>query len=126
MCCLSFLCPSPCQTIIGTANYTITQADIERCCDHPNHIVGCNDNATPHDSDDWDHINDNATPHDSDDWDHINDNATPCPCSVTNEAFVTGTFGNNIVTSNTANATVTAVQRQLYSFLLSNFQQNAY
>ena len=110
MCCLSFLCPSFCQTTIGTANYTITQANIERCCDHPNHIVGCNDNATPHDSDDWDHSNDNATP----------------ICSVTNEAFATGIFGNNTITSNTAHATVTAVQRQLYSFLLSNFQQNAY
>src|SRR5664280_854100 len=51
----------PGQTVTGTANYTITQADI------------------------------NAG-------------------SVTNAAFATGTFGNNTITSNTDNETVTAVQ----------------
>ena len=203
---------APGQFVQGTVNYTITQADLERCpdCDHsddwdhnndnatpndsddwdhknhnndnatpndsddwdhkdhnndnatpndsddwdhkdynndnatPNdshHIVGCNgcndnatpndsddwdrnndnatpndsddwdrnnDNATPNDSDDWDRNNDNATPNDSDDWDHNNDNATPCPCSITNEAFATGTFGNSTVISNIDDATVTA------------------
>ena len=103
---------TPGQTVTGTANYTITRADLERCpeCDHShdweysdnkNHIVGCNgcnDNATPNDLDhshNWDHS------------DHNNDNATPCPCSVTNEAFATGIFENSTVTSNIDDAIVT-------------------
>ena len=119
---------APGQTVVGTANYTITQADLETC----------NDNATPindsDDSDHSDHSNDNATPEvplesstdldnsdnlygcdhsydcdDSNHSDHSNDNATPI-CSVTNAAFATGTFGNNTITSNTANATVTTIQ----------------
>src|SRR5674536_380947 len=83
------------------------------------------------DSDHWDHSNDNATHEvplesstdldnsdnlygcdhsdDCDHCDHSNDNATPI-CSVTNAAFATGTFGNNTITSNTANATVTIIQ----------------
>ena len=120
--------PAPGYSVVGTANYTITQADLETC----------NDNATPindsDDSDHSDHSNDNATPEvplesstdldnsanlygcdhsddcdDSDHSDHSNDNATPI-CSVTNTAFAIGTFGNNTVTSNTAHATVTAIQ----------------
>ena len=51
----------PGQSVIGTANYTITQADLD---------AG----------------------------------------SVTNAAYATGTFGNNTTTSNTDNATVTAIQ----------------
>ena len=113
---------APGHSITGTANYTITQDDLETC----------NDNATPiNDSDHWDHSNDNATHEvplesstdldnsdnlygcdhsdDCDDCDHSNDNATPI-CSVTNAAFATGTFGNNTITSNTANATVTIIQ----------------
>src|SRR5664280_2226353 len=76
---------APGHSITGTANYTITQDDLETCNDNAtpindsDHWDHSNDNATPiNDSDHWDHSNDNATPiNDSDHWDHSNDNATP-------------------------------------------------